>query len=286
MLVESLRSARRELRLNASRAVVVFDGLLGKPGATGAMRSHYALKIRRVLKAAPDADVLLSEGWLHQANSLRCAMTHIPHTPLVFVIQDDTQVGPGGIDIAHIHRHLSRDPSVEYVRLASDSDCNVMGRMQRGYVPCTAHPRSPMLHRTHRWLDRPHLAARHHYDEQLFRTLPFDAKVTPEQVLDQRSRMDANWSLWVYGRRGDMQRDLHWPQRINGRLVSKELAGDLVRRGKLNLTLGSTYAHSYLIHAYAGRTQDVNPTQIRRQIFRTHNPIAWDKEDRLSEAGA
>ena len=143
-----------------------------------------------------------------------------------------------------------------------------------------------MLHRTHRWLDRPHLAARRHYDEQLFRTLPFDAKVTPEQVLDQHSRMDANWSLWVYGRRGDMQRDLHWPQRINGRLVSKELAGDLVRRGKLNLTLESTYAHSYLIHAYAGRTQDVNPTQIRRQIFRTHNPIAWDKEDRLSEAGA
>ena len=31
------------------------------------------------------------------------------------------------------------------------------------------------------------------------------------QVLDQRSRVELNWPLWVYGRRGQMARDLHWP---------------------------------------------------------------------------
>ena len=78
----------------------------------------------------------------------------------------------------------------------------------------------------------------------------------------------------MYGRRGDMLRDLHWPQRVGGRLVGKELLPK-----DANVT--TPYAHAYLIHAYkGGGAWDVSDEQIRRQAFRSHNPnwmIAADK---------
>ena len=188
------------------------------------IQSRYAVKIARALILFPELDALVCEGWQHQANSIRCALSAVPRTPLLFVIQDDTQIGGGGVDTRTLHRLLTHDPSVEYVRFAMHADCkDERGRMLQGYPPCTPHD-SGLLHMTHRWLDRPHFATRRHYDERLFAILPAHAKVTPEQFLDQRSRAAklAPWPLWVYGRRGDMARDLHWPQLLDGKLVSKE----------------------------------------------------------------
>ena len=188
------------------------------------IQSRYAVKIARALILFPELDALVCEGWQHQANSIRCALSAVPRTPLLFVIQDDTQIGCGGVDTRTLHRLLTHDPSVEYVRFAMHADCkDERGRMLQGYPPCTPHD-SGLLHMTHRWLDRPHFATRRHYDERLFAILPAHAKVTPEQFLDQRSRAAklAPWPLWVYGRRGDMARDLHWPQLLDGKLVSKE----------------------------------------------------------------
>ena len=48
--------------------------------------------------------------------------------------------------------------------------------------------------------------------------------------------------------------------------------------------MSRTYAHSYLIHAYRGRTQDVGSAQIRGRAFRTHNPNSWYSEDGLTKA--
>jgi hypothetical protein len=103
--------------------------------------------------------------------------------------------------------------------------------------------------------------------------------VTPEQYLDQKSRVaqgrGQEWPLWMYGRRGDMQRDLHWPQPgPGGKLVSKEFLP----------SNQSKYVHSYLIHAYRGRTQDVGQAQISQKLFRTHNPLMWAAEDGLTKA--
>uniref|UniRef100_A0A7S2GRY0 Uncharacterized protein n=1 Tax=Haptolina brevifila TaxID=156173 RepID=A0A7S2GRY0_9EUKA len=232
-------------------------------------------------------------------------MAHMPHTPLVFVIQDDTQVGPGGIDVEMLYRMFTfssplvgahnvnsgGSARVEYVRLADNADClrdrrsnsRDDRRMIAAYVPCMPHPTTSLLHQTNRWLDRPHLATRQHYDERLFRSLHADAKVTPEQMLDQRSRLKgAKWPLWVYGRRGEMLRDLHWPLKVNGVLIGKERVAELVRLGQLNVSLQDTYAHSYLLHAYRGKDQDVGEEQIQQRKFRRRNPLSWYAQDRLS----
>ena len=139
MLIDSLQSVRREVRLAGAAAVLIFDGLGGKPSVSAGMTRRYASKIARALVALPDVSVLVSDEWLHQANSLRCAMTRAAprRTPLVFVIQDDTQVGPGGIETHALHRMLLHDPSVEYVRLAIYGDCaDPRGRLHQGYTPC------------------------------------------------------------------------------------------------------------------------------------------------------
>jgi hypothetical protein len=289
MLIDAVRSAQRVLQLGGAPVGLIFDGLDGKPSVTRGIQERYAQKIRRTLAALPFANALVSDAWLHQANSMRCALDHLPRTRLLFVIQDDTQIGGGEVDTRMLHRKLLHDPMVEYIRFNLRADCLV--QIKRGTstrtalhdadAPCTPHPTSELLQRTHRWLDRPHFATRRHYEQRLFATLPRSAKVTPEQVLDQRSRVEHDWPLWLYGRRGDMARDLHWPQLVDGKLVAKEFIPELRRSGR-NVT-GASYAHSYLIHAYRGRTQDVDARQISKQTFRTHNPLAWTAEDGLTQ---
>jgi len=94
----------------------------------------------------------------------------------------------------------------------------------------------------------------------LFASLPLDAKVTPEQVLDQRARIaKPPWPMWSYGKRGDMIRDLHWPVRnAEGKLVSKEVVS----------YNASGYVHAHLLHAYIGNSQDVVPEQIECRNYR------------------
>ena len=285
MLRDSLYSVRRELHLAGALSVLIFDGLEGKPSVSRGMARRYASKIARVLHTVPDADALVAETWLHQANSLRCAMEQGSRrrTPLVFVIQDDTQMGGGAVEAHSVHRLLMHEPAVEYVRFMISKDCaDSRGRVHQSYEPCTPHPTSPLLQRTHRWLDRPHFATRAHYERRLFASLPRTARVTPEQLLDQRSRLDKDWPMWLYGRRGDMARELHWPTLVDGSYyVSKEFVGELIRLGH---NVSSSYAHSYLIHAYRGRTQDVGREQIGSRAFRTHNPNSFNLEDKLTKA--
>ena len=286
MLLDTVRSIRKgPLQLDAVHVVLFFDGLGGKPGVTNTMMERYASKIARVLLALDrTVSVLIAEKWLHQANGMRCVLEHAtPPTRLLFAIQDDTVLGGSGgpIERGTLFARLLTDPTVEYVKFTSHRDCTDprTHRMRSGLEPCTVHPQTPLLHQTNRWLDRPHLATREHYEARLFAGLPRAAKVTPEQWLDQRARLKgANWPLWTYGRRGEMEHDLHWPVLVEGRLVSKEFLTRQV--GVLN---GSErYAHSYLIHAYRGPTQDVKIRQIERQEFRAHNPLAWTVEDGLS----
>ena len=278
MLLDSVASVRRELGLAGASTALIFDGLDGKPGASESIRRRFASKIARALTRLPEVDALVCEAWQHQANSLRCALAALPRTPLLFVIQDDTQLGPGGVDLSALHGLLMHDPAVEYVRFVMHDDCTnaANGRLLRGYEPCTPHASSVLLHRTKRWLDRPHFATRRHYDERLFSVLPPQAKVTPEQFLDQVSRIaKPEWPLWMYGQSHAMRRDLHWPQRgPDGKLVSKEFLP----------ANQSAYTHSYLIHAYRGPTQDVGLKQINLQMFRAHNPIAWLAEEGLTKA--
>ena len=64
-VLAALRSVREYAGLGASRALIVFDGLGGKPGATAEMRRKYASKITRVMQGAEalSADVLVHENW-------------------------------------------------------------------------------------------------------------------------------------------------------------------------------------------------------------------------------
>ena len=55
---------------------------------------------------------------------------------------------------------------------------------------------------------------------------------------------------------------------------------ELIRQGH---NVSSTYMHSYLIHAYRGKTQDVAMDQIAKRTFRIHNPNAWYAEDKLTK---
>jgi hypothetical protein len=125
--------------------------------------------------------------------------------------------------------------------------------------------------------DRPHLATRAHYERVLFASLPLDAKVTPEQVLDQRARIaKPPWPMWSYGKRGDMIRDLHWPVRnADGKLVSKEAAGN-----------ASGYVHSHLLHAYIGNSQDVVPEQIECRNYRRRCTPSPARRARLARLGS
>ena len=288
LLRDSLRSVQRELHLGGAPAMLIFDGLDGKPGVSFGIRRRYATKIAKALRVLPDASALVADGWLHQANSLRCAMaqsaaTH--PTPFVFVIQDDTQMGGGPIETHILHKLLTHDPAVEYIRFAMHNDCaDPKGHVYAQVTPCSPSHPSGVLHKTDRWLDRPHIATRQHYERVLFKRLPYEAKVTPEQVLDQRSRATRDWPIWVYGRRGDMARDLHWPVLVDGRYyVSKEFSGVVAKQGH-NLSSESAYVHSYLIHAYRGRTQDVGMEQISGKAFRNKNPNMWAAEDGLTKA--
>ena len=287
-LLAAVSSARTMLQLQTARAVVAFDGLGGKPGVTDAMARAYASKIRRVRTALPaHADVLVHEPWVHQANSLRCAMRALPRTPLVFVSQDDVQIA-GPVDAAMLAPLLraslapraatrrgsggkQADVQVEYVRLSQTADCQADGLLLHTMRPCQAHPTNPWLHTLNRWTNRPHLATRRHYEQRLFARLPRDAKVTPEQVLDQRARSaHAPWPLWSYGQRGEMLRDLHWPVRTaDGTLVSKETSNT------------SGYVHAHLLHAYVGVNQDVLPEQIECHNYRSRNPQWMLKKDGL-----
>lgn len=137
------------------------------------------------------------------------------------------------MDTHALHRSLMHDPTVEYVRFSLHADCaDARGHLHQSCVPCTPHASSRVLHRTHRWLDRPHFATWAHYAQRLFSILPSAAKVTPEQLLDQTSRDERDWPLWIYGHRGDMARDLHWPTLVDGkRLVAKEYVAELRRKG-------------------------------------------------------
>ena len=91
-IADALISSRRVLKLAPSSAYVVFDGLRGKPSITASMVERYGVKVRNARKLLPaTAHVLYMRSWLHMANSLRCAMSFAATTPLVFVIQDDTQ---------------------------------------------------------------------------------------------------------------------------------------------------------------------------------------------------
>lgn len=283
MLLDTVRSVTHgPLQLVGASVVLTFDGLNGKPGVTPVMRTRYASKIRRTLLALRTVSAIVVEPWLHQANTMRCALEHVPRTRLLFVIQDDTQVGGGPVDTASLYHLLVHDPQVEYIKFTSDTDCmDAKGRTRSGLKPCTAHPTSNLLHRTDRWVDRPHFATMLHYETRLFATLPRKAKATPEQWLDQRSRAAKDWPLWTYGRRGDMSRDLHWPQLVDGHLVTKELLPELRKQGKV-VNSSRLYAHSYLVHAYRGRDQDVQLMQVEHRAFRAHNPLSWEAEDGLS----
>lgn len=88
----------------------------------------------------------------------------------------------------------------------------------------------------------------------------------------------------MYGRRGAMLRDLHWPLEVDGKLRSKEEWLPLKRSGRLNVS--AAYAHSYLIHAYRGTSQDVGAKQIAARAFREHNPFNMLAEDGLTRADA
>jgi len=138
-----------------------------------------------------------------------------------------------------------------------------------------------LFHSTERWSDRPHFATREHYETRLFANLPYHARVTPEQILDQRARKASfgprKWPLWMYGRRGDMLRDYHWPQMYDGKFVGKEFV-------PLSANVSNVYSHAYSIHAYTGPgAWDVSAKQISKQRFRERNPDWMRLVDQLKD---
>ena len=315
--VDAVVTTRRVLHLGASRTYVVFDGLRGKPSVTPLMVEEYGTKIRAARQRLPPAvTTLLMHSWMHMANSMRCAMVLAPPTPLVFVIQDDTQMR-GPIDTELLTRHLvwaappsvsapaaavdatatalarkTGAPPIELIKFYMYPDCQVdpskPGRRQiiMGSYPCTPHPATPLLHFSHHWQDRPHFATRAHYERRLFATLPAAAKVTPEQYLDRMSSHDKNWGIYTYGARGDMLRELHAPVRVNDTLVTREFVVAAQMRGDAgyaNITV--PYVHAYLVHAYQGRTQDFlanlkqRSGKIDKMLYRTKNPVWMDQQD-------
>lgn len=160
-LLEAVNSARTMLQLHAARAIVAFDGLQGKPSVTDELARSYGRKIRRVRTALPaHVDVLVHEMWLHQANSLRCAMLAMPRTPLVFVMQDDVQLA-SPVDTALLVPLLTAsleppraEPVVEYVRMSQEADCyNSRGNIFQVMTPCKPHPHTPWLHTLNRWTE-------------------------------------------------------------------------------------------------------------------------------------
>ena len=68
---------------------------------------------------------------------------------------------------------------------------------------------------------------------------------------------------------------LPWPLTAHRCLQVAELQ----RQGK---AVNYTYAHSYLIHAYRGKSQDVQEEQWTKRQFRRRNPDMWTKEDGLT----
>jgi hypothetical protein len=314
-VIEAATSVQNELLSVETPTVVAFDGLRGKPGVTELVRSQYATKIRNVRAGLPPgADVLVSEDWLHMANSLRCAMSYEARTRLVFVLQDDTIVR-GPVDVGLVYSMLTRpQPTVELVRLSLFTDCyqpplpeggtrqHTRLKMHIGHQPCIPHPQTNLLHRSVHYQDRPHFATREHYERRVWSRIPRDAKVTPEQLLDQYVRRtdgvpreDYDWRMFMYGPRGSMVRELHYPLLVDDgsgskKLVTREFV-DGVWRDPIyplgvnrtgRVTPSSGYAHSYLIHAYVSKgPQDVSPHQIRTRKFRTENPIWMQIADGL-----
>ena len=220
----AVESARAALGLNGSRVVVVFDGVAGRAVSAeqqAEMGRHLARKVHRTRREAArqaNVDVVSFDGWVHQANALRCAMRLVPRTRLVFSIQEDTAVGGPPIDTRLIHSMLSAPPSppsggadgeqVFYVKFAWFADCtDEHGQPLHALEPCTPHPATPLLHRIGEWSDRPHFATRDAYESRVFPLVQPTAKVSPEQVFIRRARRPTG--LWVYGRRGDMLHDLH-----------------------------------------------------------------------------
>lgn len=215
-MLRALHSARAALGLNGSRAVVVFDGVGERglsPAEAASVGHSYARKLAGAQRvaAAHRFGIVTFGRWVHQANGLRCAMRLVPHTPLVFSIQEDTALGgPVPIDTRLLRERLTSDPTVYYVRFLGFDDCRdpATGQLHfQAIAPCTQHPDTDVLHRVGEWSDRPHLATRDAYERRVFPLVQPSAKVSPEQVFIRRARRSSG--LWVYGKRGSMLHDLH-----------------------------------------------------------------------------
>ena len=220
------------------------------------------------------------------------------HTPLVFVLQDDTQMIPP-VDTHALYKLLGPSlgrasvtdsapaPPVEYIKFYMYPDCMVNPmvpdgkyRLLQGANPCKPHPVSSLLQQSTLWQDRPHFATRALYERRVFATLPPDVKVTPEQFLDTQNRSEAalrmTWGLWTYGRRGDMLRELHAPVPVDGELITREFVVAMKKHG-VAINISVPYVHSYLVHAYAGKSQAFEDNR-RTLRYRTKNPT-WMRED-------
>ena len=84
------------------------------------------------------------------------------------------------------------------------------------------------------------------------------------------------WGLWTYGRRGDMLRELHAPVPVDGELITREFVVAMKKHG-VAINISVPYVHSYLVHAYAGKSQAFEDNR-RTLRYRTKNPT-WMRED-------
>merc|ERR1712217_425035 len=73
--------------------------------------------------------------------------------------------------------------------------------------PCTPHPQSELLHRTHSYSDRPHFATSSFYLQTVFAQISPDYKGFAEDLLMYKLGLHGN--MWLYGMRGDMFRERH-----------------------------------------------------------------------------
>eukprot|EP00929_Paragymnodinium_shiwhaense_P011192 TRINITY_DN11667_c0_g1_i2.p2 TRINITY_DN11667_c0_g1~~TRINITY_DN11667_c0_g1_i2.p2 ORF type:complete len:236 (-),score=50.08 TRINITY_DN11667_c0_g1_i2:221-928(-) len=206
-----LKNIRAVLGLEKSLIVVAFDGL--QADIKQEERNSYKMKIQHIKDfvnsggAGHPAEVLESDAWMHQANTLRRAKNEVMKrkkmTPILYSAQDDSDI-VGEINTSFIVRALLCDDDVESIRFFDREDCDTDKKDHACKRPVKTHS-SGLMQYSEIQSDRPHFALTNLYERVMFPRIPTDdkkakKKYTPEQyfyyVAFKRN--------WVYGARNEM----------------------------------------------------------------------------------
>lgn len=211
VIEETVASIRAQPDLARAEIIVVADGVRPELEHRRADYEEYLHRLVRLTNWKwPNVVPIVHDAWLHQALSVRAALSSV-HTPLVLFVEHDTPLTTdmptdwdglcrvilrGAADLIRLHHESRILPDHEHLMLDDGDIHDLEG------VP---------LVRTVQFSARPHLASRDYYDRFLSFRFNDDSRTMIEDTMHSVAQRQP-WEehrLWIYRPAGNMQRSYH-----------------------------------------------------------------------------